>query len=64
MFLKNLKDKEYENILIVSEYYKEQINRLKNLSDKIYFVPMIREISIKSDFNSVKEVRKILKKKN
>ena len=61
MLMKNMNKEQYTNILIVSEDYKEQINRFQNLVEKIYFVPMIREINIKSDFLAVKEVRKILK---
>ncbi len=60
MFLKNLKRNEYENILVVSENYKKQIDRFKNLAKKIYFIPMIREINLKSDFKAVKQIRKIL----
>ncbi len=62
MFLKNFNTKEYENILIVSEDYKEQIDRFKNISSKVYFVPMIREIKLKEDLRAVKEVKKIIKK--
>ena len=64
MLMKNMNKEQYTNILIVSEDYKEQINRFQNLVEKIYFVPMIREIKIKSDFLAVKEVRKILKLEN
>ena len=61
MLLKNIKNSEYENILIVSEQYKEQIDRFKEIVDKIYFVPMIREINIKADFKAILQVKKLIK---
>ena len=64
MFLNNMKDDNYESILVVSEDYREQIGRFKDITKKLYFVPMIREINIKSDFNAVGKVRNIIKKEH
>lgn len=61
MFLKNFKDENFENILIVSEDYKEQLERFKPYTSNIYIVPMVREIDLKKDLKSIIEVRKILK---
>ena len=61
MFLKNCKDENFENILIVSEDYKEQLERFKPYTSNIYIVPMVREIDLKKDLKSIIEVRKILK---
>ncbi len=61
MFLKNFRDDNYENIIIVSEDYKDQIDRFKTFVNKIYIVPMVRDISPKNDIKSILEVRKILK---
>lgn len=62
MLLKNWNDKEYKNILIVSEDYREQIERFKPHVENIYFVPMVRDITIKKDILAILKVRKILKK--
>lgn len=64
MLLSNLKKEEYDNILIVSEEYKKDEERFKNLVSKIYYVPMQRNIKFKSIFLSVKKVKKILKELN
>ncbi len=61
MFLKNFKDDNYENILIVSEDYKNQIERFRPYVSNIYIVPMIREVKVKNDVKSIIKVRKILK---
>ncbi len=60
LLLNDLSD-EFENILIASEKYKKSIDRFEKLVSKIYIVPMIREINIKSDLKAVIEVKKILK---
>ena len=62
MLLKNWNNKEYENFLIVSEDYKNQIDRFKPYVEQIYFVPMVREITIKKDISAILKVGKILKK--
>lgn len=62
ILLKNMKNTEYENILIISEQYKEQIDRFKEVSSEIYFVPMIREIQIKADLKAIFNIRKLIKK--
>lgn len=61
MFLKNWKNEEYENILIVSQDYKEQLDRFKPYTKKIYVVPMVREVEAKKDIKSILEVNKIFK---
>lgn len=61
MFFKNWKDKNYENILIVSQDYKEQLERFKPYTSNIYIIPMIREIELKNDIKAIYKVRKILK---
>lgn len=61
MFLKNWKDKNYENILIVSQDYKEQLERFKPYTSNIYIIPMIREVELKNDIKAIYKVRKILK---
>lgn len=62
MLLKNMDEKKYDNILILSEDYKNQIDRFESLATKIYFVSMQRDISVKKDLSAVLQVRKILKK--
>ena len=62
MLLHNIDKTKYEHILVVSEDYKDQIDRFKNLVSDIYFVPMVREISPKTDLRSICKLRKIFKK--
>lgn len=64
MLLKNWNDREYEHIMIVSEDYKkkQEIEKFKPYVKQIYFVPMVREITIKKDISAILKVRKILKK--
>lgn len=62
MFLKKFQNKAYENILIVSEDYKDQIERFKPYTTQIHIVPMTREIKPKKDLISIIKIRKILKK--
>lgn len=61
MLLSNMNSTKYDNILIVSEDYKNQIDRFKKLVTKIYFVPMTREIEAKSDIRAIIKIRKLLK---
>lgn len=61
MFLKNFKDDNYENIMIVSQDYKEQLDRIKPYTSNIYIVPMVREVEPKNDMKAILKVRKILK---
>lgn len=62
MFLKNFKDNSFENILIVSEDYKTQIERFKQYTSKIYFIPMVRDINLKKDIISIFYLKKALNK--
>lgn len=62
MLLSNMDKSEYENVLICSHDYKPQIQRFKNITEKIYFIDMVREINIKKDFKAIMELRKIIKK--
>ncbi len=61
MFLKNFKDKNFENILIVSEDYREKLDKFKPYVSNIYIVPMVREVELKNDVKAILKVRKILK---
>ena len=61
MFLKNFKENDYENILIVSQDYKNQLDRFKPYASNIYIVPMVREIEPKNDIKSILKVKKVLK---
>lgn len=61
MLLKNMDRTKYENILICSYDYKKEIERFENITDKIYFVDMVREIELKKDIKAVFELRKIIK---
>ena len=62
MFLKEIKKyNEYENILIVSEEYRDQEYRLKKYATEIYYLPMIREIQLKADMSCVFKINKLLK---
>lgn len=62
MFLKNFKNEDYENILIVSQDYEKSLKKFENIVKEIYIVPMTREIKLKQDIKSILEVRKLLKK--
>ena len=61
MLLKNTTKDRFENILIVSEQYKEQIERFKEITDEIYFVPMVRKLDLKSDLKAIFRIKKIIK---
>ncbi len=61
MLLNNMQQEKYENILIISEDYKEQIERFKKIVNQIYIVPMIREISPKKDLKAILKIKKLLK---
>ena len=62
MFLKNFKNENYENILIVSQDYEEKLEKFKDIVKDIYVIQMTREIKIKQDLKSTFKVRKLLKK--
>lgn len=62
MFLKNFKDKNYENILIVSQDYEDKLDKFKDIIKDIYVVNMTREIKLKQDIKATLQVRKLLKK--
>ena len=62
MFLKNFKNENYENILIVSQDYEEKLEKFKDIVKDIYVIQMTREIKINQDLKSIFEVRKLLKK--
>ena len=49
MFFKNFKNKDYENILIVSQDYEKNLKKFRNIVKEIYIVPMTREIKLKQD---------------
>lgn len=61
MFLKNWTNEDYENILIVSQDYKKQMNRFESYASKIIMVPMVRELKFKDDIKSILNTRKLLK---
>lgn len=61
MFLKNFRDDEYEHILIVSEDYKEQLDRFKPYVSNIYIVPMVRNLNLKKDIKGIFKIKKLLK---
>ena len=61
MFLKNLPNQEYENILIVSEDYKEQLERFKPYISQIHIVSMKREINFKNDIKAIIQIGSLLK---
>lgn len=58
--LNNIDTQKYDNILILSEEYKNQIEKFNKVSSKIYFVPMVREISFKNDVSAIMKVNKII----
>lgn len=62
MLLKNFNSNNYENILIVSEDYKDQKARFSPYVKDIYIVPMIRNINPKTDIGAILKIRKIIKK--
>lgn len=64
MFFQNMTNSHYNHILIVSEDYKEQIQRFKSLVNKVYIVPMKRDISLKSDVMAIQKLKEIFKQEN
>lgn len=62
MFLKNFKDENYENVLIVSQDYENKLYKFKDIVNDIYVVNMTREIKLKQDIKSTLEIKKLLKK--
>lgn len=61
MFVKNFNDEDYENILIVSQDYEEQLDRFKQYINSVYVVHMVRKIELKNDVKAILKVKKILK---
>lgn len=61
LFLSNFNDENYENVLIVSQDYEEQIEKFKKYTSKIHIVPMVRDIKLKNDIKSTFAIKKILK---
>lgn len=64
MFFQNMTDNGYHHILVVSEDYKEQIQRFENLVNKVYIVPMKREISLKFDVMAIRKLKTIFKQES
>lgn len=62
MFLKNFKDENYENVLIVSQDYENKLDKFKDVVNDIYIVNMTREIRLKQDIKATLQIRKLLKK--
>ena len=62
MLLKNKRENNIENILIVSEDYKNHAKRFEELGIQIFYIPMQREISLKSDINAIFKLRKLINK--
>lgn len=62
MFLKNFKDENYENYLVVSQDYENNKEKFVDYVKDIYIVPMQRDIQLKFDLKSIKEIMKVLKK--
>lgn len=62
MFLKNFKDENYENVLIVSQDYENKLDKFRNIVNDIYVINMTREIKLKQDIKTTLQVRKLLKK--
>ncbi len=60
-FLKNFNDEVYEHIIIVSEDYRDQIERFKPYVAEIHIVPMTRDINLKSDIGAIFKLKKKLK---
>ena len=60
MILDNMNN-DIENILILSNDYMEDSDKLKKYSKQVFFVDMIREIDFKSDFKAIIEIRRIIK---
>ena len=62
MFLKNFKDENYENVLIVSQDYENKLDKFKDIVNDVYIVNMTREIRLKQDIKATLQIRKLLKK--
>ena len=62
MLLKNINKEKYNHILIISEEYKENIERFRPYISEVYYLPMTREIKFKPVLKSVLGLRKIIKK--
>ena len=62
-FLNNINSEEYENVLILSEDYKNY-KKISNEENKIYYVDMVRNINLVKDLKAIKNIYKIVKKEN
>ena len=60
MFVKNFDDNDYENILIVSQDYEQQLERFKPYISSVDFVHMVRNIEFKNDIKAILKVKKLL----
>lgn len=60
--IKHLNHNKYENILILSNEYSNQIERFKEKATEINLIDMERDINLKKDIKSTIEVKKILKR--
>lgn len=60
--LNNIGNDRYENILIVSNDYKENEKNLEKMCSNIFYVDMIREINLKKDIDAIIKIKRILKK--
>lgn len=60
--LNNIGNDKYENILIVSNDYKENEKNLEKMCSNIFYVDMIREINLKKDIAAIIKIKRILKK--
>lgn len=58
------KQDKYEHILVLSEDYNNQIEKFKNISKKIYSLPMQRSIFSLKNLKSINELKKIIKKEH
>lgn len=62
MLLSEMQEYDYENILVLSEDYNNNIkNDLKNISKKIYSLPMQRSIFSVGNLKSIFKLKKIIK---
>ena len=63
MLLSEMQEYDYENILVLSEDYNNNIkNDLKNISKKIYSLPMQRSIFSVGNLKSIFKLKKIISK--
>lgn len=60
-FLNYIDSSKYDNIVIASKDYQEKEEIIRKCN-KIFFLDMVREISLKNDILAIKEMRKIIKR--